>query len=442
MTVAPSVKRAAFFNVGDPITFGKYQNKPGRIVRFLDDGKGNPLIEVEPIPKGLKKNKVMPLFRIRHRLAPKVATRYLNLIAVREAMTRAAADDMNTILLKIRKGVTKPLENLNKLKQILDHLGGWTIEPCVGLRQVGYGSKPVVQFAGKLEEAQAVHEIAKRLEVSSLPRAPQPDHSYTRAVTDVEPFYAGFQVNFELWVGAVGLRITAPNGKTLDALPRGTTWRSQRRENVSDLRTPLPALGKKLVPKTIDKMEIVDWLKNETDFKQQVLDALGMEEHQKAQPRTQENTGSCPACFRNIKLKHTTGQAHPTMVNHGYTRPGWGSQVGNCFGVGYPPFELSPLGTEHLVNGELQPALEQQRAYMQNLEKDAIKSLPYLQTHVERGAPEWERALGMAKRSTQQMISFLEEDIKVLSKLIAAWKQEPLPEAGKPAKNWKKLKDR
>lgn len=71
----PRAKRAAFFNVGDPIVWGKWMNKPGKIVRFFDDGRGNPMIEIEPVPKGLKKNKMMPLFRIRHHRALKTATR-------------------------------------------------------------------------------------------------------------------------------------------------------------------------------------------------------------------------------------------------------------------------------------------------------------------------------------------------------------------------------
>ncbi len=72
-------RTAAYFNVGDLITYGKYQNKKGRIVAFGDDGKGNPTITIEPVPKGRKQNKVMPLFRVRHfveKAASNVALRY------------------------------------------------------------------------------------------------------------------------------------------------------------------------------------------------------------------------------------------------------------------------------------------------------------------------------------------------------------------------------
>lgn len=78
-------KKAAYFNVGDPILYGKFQNKPGTIVRIWADDRGVPMIEIEPTPKGRKKNRVMGLFRIRHNraLTPpvtdtaiKVAARY------------------------------------------------------------------------------------------------------------------------------------------------------------------------------------------------------------------------------------------------------------------------------------------------------------------------------------------------------------------------------
>jgi hypothetical protein len=73
-------RTAAFFEVGDIILWGKYKNKKGRIVRFGDDGKGNPTVEIEPVPKGKKKNKTMGLFKIwkqKEAMVAKVACRYL-----------------------------------------------------------------------------------------------------------------------------------------------------------------------------------------------------------------------------------------------------------------------------------------------------------------------------------------------------------------------------
>jgi hypothetical protein len=52
------------FDIGDVILFGKYKNKRGRIISFGVNPKGQTTVEVEPIPKGRKKNKVMGLYKI------------------------------------------------------------------------------------------------------------------------------------------------------------------------------------------------------------------------------------------------------------------------------------------------------------------------------------------------------------------------------------------
>ena len=54
----------AYFEVGDFIYYGKYKNHVGKIVAFGADKWGNPTIEVEPVPKGRKQNKVLGLFRV------------------------------------------------------------------------------------------------------------------------------------------------------------------------------------------------------------------------------------------------------------------------------------------------------------------------------------------------------------------------------------------
>ena len=64
MEDAARKKNASYFNVGDIILYGKYKNKKGKIVSFNTDPKGNPIVEIEPIPKGRKQNKIIQLFRI------------------------------------------------------------------------------------------------------------------------------------------------------------------------------------------------------------------------------------------------------------------------------------------------------------------------------------------------------------------------------------------
>ncbi len=89
--VASLAKIAGFFNVDDPVTYGKYKNKKGIIRRLFLDEKGHPSVEIEPVPKGRKKNKVFGLYKIWHApesktamsLSQRVVSRYLQ--AKREA---------------------------------------------------------------------------------------------------------------------------------------------------------------------------------------------------------------------------------------------------------------------------------------------------------------------------------------------------------------------
>src|SRR5574338_509619 len=64
LRVASRHVQAAYFSVGDIVLMGKYKNKRGKIVSFGQDKWGNPTVEVEPIPKGRKQNKVFGLFKI------------------------------------------------------------------------------------------------------------------------------------------------------------------------------------------------------------------------------------------------------------------------------------------------------------------------------------------------------------------------------------------
>lgn len=51
-------------NIGDPVLYGKYKNKRGVIVGFKEDAKGNPIVLVEPVPKGRKQTKELQLLRV------------------------------------------------------------------------------------------------------------------------------------------------------------------------------------------------------------------------------------------------------------------------------------------------------------------------------------------------------------------------------------------
>lgn len=62
--VVARFKQASYFDIGSIVLYGKYKNKRGKVVGFGKDKWGNPTIEVEPIPKGRKQNKIIHLFKI------------------------------------------------------------------------------------------------------------------------------------------------------------------------------------------------------------------------------------------------------------------------------------------------------------------------------------------------------------------------------------------
>jgi hypothetical protein len=64
LAASVALKYANYFKPGDIVLYGKYKNKRGKIVGFSTDKWGNPTIEVEPIPKGRKQNKVFGLYKV------------------------------------------------------------------------------------------------------------------------------------------------------------------------------------------------------------------------------------------------------------------------------------------------------------------------------------------------------------------------------------------
>lgn len=64
MKKAKSLTVTTYFAVGDLVLMGKYKSSKGKIVGFGEDQWGNPTVEIEPIPKGRKQNRVVGLFRI------------------------------------------------------------------------------------------------------------------------------------------------------------------------------------------------------------------------------------------------------------------------------------------------------------------------------------------------------------------------------------------
>jgi hypothetical protein len=52
------------FDIGDVVLFGKYKNKRGKILSFGTNDRGQPVVEIEPVPKGRKQNKTLGLYKV------------------------------------------------------------------------------------------------------------------------------------------------------------------------------------------------------------------------------------------------------------------------------------------------------------------------------------------------------------------------------------------
>jgi len=352
-------------------------------------------------------------------------------VTVSRVVSRYAAalseEKVKALLVKLRKGADSSI-TMKQLLEVLQYLGGWTVEPFVGLVQLhGYPQDP---NAPNLETdsnpltVQARWELTKDLEVRSLPSSPQAMKHYTMDVT--APTSEGF--NFDLtgysfleWVGANGLRFTSPEGAVFELLPSRSYY-----VQYSD-------------PKKIPYYEIRKWLRESTSFLTQVSNALGVStyerEREESKPRTRENTGTCPCCFRNIKLKRQ-GEDY-IVVLHGYERPGWGQVQGRCLGVGYQPFELSPKGTQHLVK-VLHDSVRDSESSLRDLQAGRVLVLYTTQgrklTLEDLGQREWDDRVKDRIQTTTGLISDLKKDIKLLDGLIDSWEKQELPQVGEAPK--------
>lgn len=114
----------------------------------------------------------------------------------------------------------------------------------------------------------------------------------------------------------------------------------------------------------------------------------------KSKERTLDNTGTCPVCGKNVKLDH-----NGSIVAHGYT-VGYGYQQGNCNGVSYAPWEVSPHGRINHIQ-----ALS---AYATRLEDGTISEK-------------------MDDRQRNSLVRQLRQDAEWHQNLVNGWKAGTLP---------------
>jgi hypothetical protein len=144
------------------------------------------------------------------------------------------------------------------------------------------------------------------------------------------------------------------------------------------------------------------------------------------------NTGTCAVCGGNFK-RDGTG-----IGNHGFQRPGDGMLHGRCCGVGYLPWELSPIGAEAYIKDALEPSKARAEERLEQLTTGQITQFVDLQpgwqdrkpTNISRELePErFARKLEIEIGHTKRYIAMLTNDIRVFTARVANWKPDELPE--------------
>ncbi len=164
--------------------------------------------------------------------------------------------------------------------------------------------------------------------------------------------------------------------------------------------------------------------------------------------------GWCPICQRDIKVR--TG-----LVHHGYERPGVGYIIGDCPGVGYPPYEKStaacdfylsvyvvpyiretentlavlnrPEGPPYLTfenyNIELRRSVRDPRTReieMINLTRAEADELEARLPGYDKGRYSWEKRLRIAVANMESKLKHWVEERTRMDRLIADWRLQPL----------------
>jgi len=133
------------------------------------------------------------------------------------------------------------------------------------------------------------------------------------------------------------------------------------------------------------------------------------------------NTGTCPCCFRNVKMHEGR------IVLHGYNRPGHGYIIGRCFGVGYEPYERSTKGTENILE-VVKSGLEGCKARLEALRSETYRESfrerkKYMRGYVDvdYGEPGWDRARKLAIEEADRDVRRHESDVRFFTEQIEAW---------------------
>lgn len=316
-------------------------------------------------------------------------------------------DKLKELMLKVRKGATGSIKKLDQIKAMLEAIGG-RMEPTVGLVPQFTKNAKTIIHAEDMGEIEAKRRFHENLLVSRLPSNPKLGDVYVTDISPISESWRGYYFEIESYIGKNGVRVQTPDGKKTDILPG-------------------------IYADSVYTHDVLDWLKNNTDWIARINDFLGTDEHVPAAERTRDGTGTCPVCFRNVKLSGSG-----SIMLHGYNRPGYGMIHGKCFGVGYPPFELSVKGVVAFLD-QLVLMITREEATLAKLRSGDVKELFVLRRgKQERITPEnrnWDAYLKAEIARREENLQMTKDQKEEFTLLKTHWVERPLPKEGDRERN-------
>ena len=337
-------------------------------------------------------------------------------------MAAITSEKLNALMLKARKGATASF-TLAQIAAILEAIGG-SLKPVVELVAHQDAGKWSTLYP-RLQELKKWRTNLYKYLVTSLPSKPKAGGLYVMDLQEGSTEKFGpptDEIQFHSWVGAGGVEIQTPDGKSATILPS--------KYEIPEVQRILEHGEEK---RSVRADVVANWLTKNTDWIARINEYLGSKEHIPAVERTRDGTGTCPVCFQNVKLTPAN-----TMVLHGYKRPGHGTVQGKCFGVGYPAFEVSPKGIIAYIERGLEPTLKATQARLVALEAGSIQRLTigFQNTVVTPEDPRWPSSLAHEIRDTKARIHQIEMDHAAFSRLKLHWVERDLPKQGDRERNW------
>jgi hypothetical protein len=360
------------------------------------------------------------------------------------------------LLMRLHKGATAAF-NAKKTAQVLNLFDGWTmtkatlLKPSNETREINNRVHVSIDFPdffynGKLwrkaetrqvglhasskhdqtrltvtsfseQEAKAHYTEVAKLEVSSLPdpKTVKPDTFIVMNLTDPvavpadEDSQATWTWSFDLFRKCSGYTIGSPDGQSFDVVG------------------PVQVLG---YAGTKDFAAFFNWALTNTNLEALVNAKLGLSKHVKAADRPRvpvggQTIGTCAICDSSQVVRNGV------MVAHGYRRPGVGYLIGECFGVGRKPYEVSNAACveyiPHLVNakeqfetrlanmtaGKIASFVEKKRNYRTNRDEEIV---------INRGDKRFDEILKSHIANVSQQIKYVTADIATMQAKVTNWK--------------------